>query len=56
MSNDKHSKSSTTRGASTTQEANYFDLSVRSLPGPPFLFLTFAAPSNNAHEPPRSTP
>ncbi|KAL6902661.1 hypothetical protein GGI43DRAFT_347522 [Trichoderma evansii] len=55
MSQDKHPKGSTARGTSASQDANYFDLSV-PLPGPPFLFLTFATPSNNAHEPPRSTP
>ncbi|KAL7787503.1 hypothetical protein V8C37DRAFT_404844 [Trichoderma ceciliae] len=54
--NNQHPKSSTTRGTSTTQDANYFDLSVRSLPGPPFLLLTFATPSNGVYEPPRSTP
>ncbi|PTB42959.1 uncharacterized protein TrAFT101_001529 [Trichoderma asperellum] len=55
MSVDKHPKSSTARVPSASQDANYFDISAPS-PGPPFLFLTFAAPSNNAYEPPRSTP
>ncbi|KAM0462696.1 hypothetical protein ACHAPV_003520 [Trichoderma viride] len=55
MSEDRHAKSSTARYTSATQDVNYFNLSVPR-PGPPFLFLTFATPSNITHEPPRSTP
>ncbi|KAM0478495.1 hypothetical protein ACHAPX_005084 [Trichoderma viride] len=55
MSEDRYAKNSTARCTSTSQDANYFNLSVPR-PGPPFLFLTFATPSNTTHEPPRSTP
>ncbi|KAL7932757.1 hypothetical protein V8C35DRAFT_328348 [Trichoderma chlorosporum] len=55
MSDGKPTKA-TARGTSNSNDDNYFDLSVRSLPGPPFFLLAVAPPSSNPHEHPRSTP
>ncbi|KAL7913196.1 hypothetical protein GGI35DRAFT_476997 [Trichoderma velutinum] len=57
MSDNKHSAKAIACSTLDTHGDNYFDLSVRSLPGPPFLLLTLAPPSSTkSHEPPRSTP
>ncbi|EHK24878.1 uncharacterized protein TRIVIDRAFT_220316 [Trichoderma virens Gv29-8] len=56
MSDEKHPTRAAACNTPTSHDDNYFDLSVRSLPGPPFLLLTLAPPSTTSHEPPRSTP